>query len=264
MRFMNTEVETHDPYAEIAAFYDLEHDAFVDDIECLMNFVVSTGDPVLELGVGSGRVLAAIAAAGYRVTGVDTSAPMLAAARQRIETGGIAQFVTLEQLSMLEAARAAGGPFGVVIASLNSLLHLASPTDQRTTLRQAWEALDPRGQLLIDLMNPTPAVLSALDHQFVLEATLHHPDGSTVQKFSSRSISPSEQLIRTKLWYDVTAPDGSFRRTPTSFTMRYLQRSELELLLELTGFASWEFYGSYDLDPFDDHSERMLVAVEKS
>ena len=45
---------------------------------------------------------------------------------------------------------------------------------------------------------------------------------------------------------------------------RYIQRAELELMLELAGFKSWEIYGSYDLDPFTDHSDRLLVAAEKS
>jgi len=45
--------------------------------------------------------------------------------------------------------------------------------------------------------------------------------------------------------------------------MRYLHRSELELLLELAGFSVWEIYGSYELDPFDDESDRLLIVAEK-
>ncbi len=261
---MKSESLPHDPYADIARYYDLEHDPFEDDIDCLMNFVVSTGDPVLELGAGTGRIVAAIAEAGYRVTGIDTSAPMLATARARLEAGGAAKRATLLELSMLNAAEAPGGPFGVVIASLNCLQHLTTIGEQRQALRQAWEALDPRGQLLIDLMNPTPAALTALDHQLVLEGTFSDSDGSTVQKFSTRRISPAEQLIHTDLWYDVTAPDGSLRRLTTAYAMRYVHRAELELMLETAGFVSWEIYGSYDLDPFEDHSDRLLVAAEKS
>jgi SAM-dependent methyltransferase len=261
---MNTEAPAADPYAEIVAFYDLEHDQFDDDLECLLNFVVSTGDPVLELGAGSGRVMAAIAGAGYRVTGIDTSTEMLAAARSRLRSPKLNKRSTLVELSMLDAAEAPGGPFGVVIASLNSLQHLTTPADQRRALSQAWAALDPRGQLLIDLMNPTPTALAALDHQLVLEGTFERGDGAIVQKFSSRRISPAEQLIDTDLWYDVTMPNGTLRRITTSFTMRYIQRAELELMLELAGYKSWEIYGSYDLDPFTDHSDRLLVAAEKS
>jgi hypothetical protein len=44
--------------------------------------------------------------------------------------------------------------------------------------------------------------------------------------------------------------------------MRYLYRSELELMLELAGFVEWQLYGSYDLDPYDDQSDRLIAAAE--
>ena len=111
---------------------------------------------------------------------------------------------------------------------------------------------------------PTPSTLTALDHPFMLEGSWTRDDDSVVQKFSSRRVSPAEQQIETQLWYDITAHDGPLRRVPTGFTLRYLHRAELELMLELAGFASWECYGSYDLDTFDDHSDRLIVAAEAS
>jgi SAM-dependent methyltransferase len=261
---MNMTDSPNDPYRAIPELYDLEHDQFDDDIGCLMNFVVSTGDPVLELGAGTGRLVVPIAEAGYRVTGIDTSASMLAVAKQRVEIAGVADRVTLLELGMEVASSATGGPFGVVVASLNSLLHLESAAAQRTALAQAFAALDPRGQLLIDVLNPTPSTLTGLDHQFLLEGTWTRDNGSVVQKFSSRRVFPAEQQIETQIWYDITAPDGSLRRIPTGFTMRYLHRAELALMLELAGFASWECYGSYELDPYDDQSDRLIVAAEAS
>jgi hypothetical protein len=44
--------------------------------------------------------------------------------------------------------------------------------------------------------------------------------------------------------------------------MRYLVASELTLLLEVSGFVEWKRYGSYDLDPFDDRSDRLIVTAE--
>jgi hypothetical protein len=44
--------------------------------------------------------------------------------------------------------------------------------------------------------------------------------------------------------------------------MRYVHRAELELLLELAGFVEWQVYGSYELDPYDDQSDRLLVIAE--
>jgi SAM-dependent methyltransferase len=253
-----------DPYAEIAELYDLEHDSFDDDILSLMNFIESTGDPVLELGCGTGRFLAPIAEVGFRVTGLDASAPMLDRARKRIAGLENPGLVTLVENDLTEADKAPGGPFGVVLISLNGLLHADSSERQRAVLKAAKRALDPRGQLLIDVLNPTPQALAHFDQSVVLEGTWTRSPGETVQKFSSRHVSLASQTIHTDLWYDIINPEGSTRRIRTQFDMRYLHSAELELMLELAGFASWEIYGSYDLDPFDDHSERILIAAEAS
>ncbi|HEU0114492.1 MAG TPA: class I SAM-dependent methyltransferase, partial [Thermomicrobiales bacterium] len=83
-----------------------------------------------------------------------------------------------------------------------------------------------------------------------------------VDKFSARRVSAAAQRIETNLWYDLTAADDGVRRIATSFPMRYLHRAELELLLELAGFVEWQVYGGYELEPFDDAAERIVVTAE--
>ena len=51
-------------YASIAAYYDSEHDQFDDDIEWYLHLAEVAGPRILELGCGSGRLLAPLAAAG--------------------------------------------------------------------------------------------------------------------------------------------------------------------------------------------------------
>jgi SAM-dependent methyltransferase len=253
---------TTDAYAALPALYDLEHDSFGDDVDFYLNFVEAAGDPVLELGCGTGRLLVPIADAGFHVTGVDRSAPMLARAEARIRAAGHEPRVRLHRGEMSDLSAVPGGPFGVAIVALNGLQHVADPGQQRRTLSSILKSLDPRGQLLIDVLNPTPDALRALDHSLVHEGTWFAENGVRVDKLAARRVSPATQTIATELWYDLTATDGSLRRIATTLTMRYLHRAELELMLELAGFAEWQFYGSYDLDPFDDHSERLIVAAE--
>jgi SAM-dependent methyltransferase len=251
-----------DPYAKISELYDLEHLPYDDDVEFYGSFIEAAGDPVLELACGSGRLLAPIARAGFRVTGVDRSAAMLARAESLLSEQGLADKVILHEASMEDAASAPGGPFGVVIIALNSLMHVTSQSEQRACLQSCHAALDPRGQLLIDLLNPTPETLRGFDHSHGHDGIWHRPDGVRVDKFSSRRVFPANQQIETQLWYDLTAPDGSVKRVATSYMMRYVHRAELELMLELAGFPEWQVYGSYELDPFTDLSERLIVAAE--
>lgn len=251
-----------DPYAAIPELYDLEHAGFSDDIPLYLNIAEAVGDPILELGCGTGRVLLPLAEAGFRVTGIDCSAPMLQRADVAATALGVQGAVSLVESDMTDADRAPGGPFGLVLVPLNGLLHLADPAVQRAALAATRRALDPRGQLVLDLFNPVSEILRAFDRTAVHEGSWELPAGTRVDKFGSRRLHTAHQRIETDLWYDLLDPDGSLRRVRTSYAMRYIYRAELELMLELAGFAEWEIYGSYDLDPFDDASDRLLVLAE--
>ena len=251
-----------DPYAGIAELYDLEHRDYGDDLGLYFDLARVVGDPILELGCGTGRVLVPLAEAGYRITGLDASTPMLDRARTATEAAGVSSRVTLHAGPMAQAERAAGGPFGLAIIALNGLLHLPSAEAQRTALTAARRALDPRAQLVVDVLNPTPEALRALDSALGHEGTWRLPDGTRVDKFAARRVSPSRQRIDTELWYDRLAPDRTLHRTATSYPMRYVHRAELELMLELSGFVEWQVYGGYELEPYDDVSERLIVIAE--
>jgi SAM-dependent methyltransferase len=251
-----------DAYARIAELYDLEHDDYSEDVDFYLNFVEAVGDPVLELGCGTGRLLTGIADAGFRITGLDRSGAMLERARERVVRSAASHFVALQEGEISTATDVPGGPFGVAIIALNGLLHLADGRAQREALASVRQALDPRGLLLIDVLNPTPETLRGLDHSLVHEGVWYLADGRRVDKFASRRVAPATQSIATELWYDLTGPDGAVQRIATSLPMRYLYPSELELMLELAGFAEWQVYGNYDLEPFGDQSERLIVAAE--
>ena len=258
---MTTELPS-DPYARIAEYYDLEHDEFDDDLAFYLNSIDIVGDPVLEIGCGSGRLVRPIAADGRRITGLDTSSIMLDRLSESLADQPFRSNVTSVQLDMREAGGAPGGPFGVVIFSLNGLMHAADPGAQLAALKSARAAIDPRGQLLIDLINPSLDTLREYDGRVMHEGSWETESGEVVEKYSVRRLTSVEQLIHTRIWYDRIALDGSVARTTSTFDLRYIHRNELELMLTAAGFCDPHFYGSYDLDPLDDHSDRMVVTAE--
>ena len=72
--------------AEAAAFarlYDLDLVEDPGDVDLYLALAGRVGGPILELGVGTGRLAVPLAAAGYDVTGVDLDPAMLARARSR-------------------------------------------------------------------------------------------------------------------------------------------------------------------------------------
>ncbi len=249
------------PYDSIAALYDLEHTVFTDDIPLMRNIAEIVGDPVVELGCGSGRVLLPIAADGFDVTGVDTSQPMLdALEREAAAIGGGA--ITTVNADMRGPLPLPSDTYGVAMFSLNGLLHLETQPDQIAALAEAARVLDPRGQLVIDIFHPTPEYLTQIAGGPHLEGVWTDAGGREVEKWAHRRVNPASQTIDTRLWYDTVRDDGGVERVRTSFTLRYIHAAELELMLHRAGFVEWKLYGTYELDPFDGGSERIIALAE--
>jgi SAM-dependent methyltransferase len=254
--------ELADPYAAISELYDLEHANYDDDLDLYLPLARAASQPILELGCGSGRLLVPLARAGATITGLDSSSPMLAQAESAASSAGVSDRISLVTGSMVTADQVVTGPFGLVIVALNSLLHVATAAAQRQTLASASRLLAPGGRLVVDLLNPVPGFLQAMERGVQHEGTWLRDDGSRIDKFAARQVFPADQQIETDLWYDITGPEGELRRVATSYPMRYLHRAELDLLLEVVGFSSWQVYGSYDLDHYADDADRLLVIAE--
>lgn len=87
-------------------------------------------------------------------------------------------------------------------------------------------------------------------------------ENGEVEKWSHRRLQPASQTIATRIWYDRVDKGGLLTRVRASFTVRYIHAAELVLMLEKAGFVEWQLYGSYELDPFDDTSERLIALAE--
>jgi SAM-dependent methyltransferase len=252
-----------DPYRLIAELYDAEHADFDEDIELLLSVTEELDGPILELGCGSGRVILPLAEAGHQVTGVDVSPVMLERARCRVETASPALSVHLAEMDMRSSDPALEGTFQMALYSLNGFMHLTTQDDQLRSLTSVHRSLRPHGMVYFDLMNPAPEYLERIAAHPSLDWSGALGDGRRVIKWTQREVDIHQQTIDTSIWYDLTGHDGQVRRIHTDFTLRYVHLSELALMLNLTGFGQPSAYGSYDLDPLDAQSERLIVTAEK-
>lgn len=252
-----------DPYRQIDELYDAEHASFDDDVDLYLAMAKEVDGPILELGCGTGRILVPLANAGAQVTGIDSSPVMLRRARQALASLDDDTGVQLANLDMRNADQAPGGPFALVIYSLNGLMHLDTQAGQIASLRSVGKSLADGGMVLIDIMNPSPDYLEQIAGAALLEWTGQSADGSVIQKWAHREIDVHAQSIETRLWYDLTSVSGELNRLHTGFTLRYLHLAELSLMLREAGFGEPTAYGSYQLDPLDSQSERMIVTAEK-
>ncbi|MDP9283967.1 MAG: class I SAM-dependent methyltransferase [Actinomycetota bacterium] len=139
-------------YDNIARIYDPWSRSVVEDVAFYVEEAVRAGGPVLELGVGTGRIAVPIAVAGVPVVGVDTSEGMLEVARERAELAGAAELVDLRHGDMRDPP--VDGVFPLVAIPFRSLLHMESQADRRTALRAVRERLVPGGRFVFDVFTP--------------------------------------------------------------------------------------------------------------
>lgn len=132
----------------IADVYDDLY-AEATDVEGTVATVATLGGPVLELGVGTGRLALPLLAAGLEVHGVDASPAMVE--RLRAKPRGDEVRVTVGDFAALDGV---GDGFGTVLLPFNALFNLCSEGEQRRCLRRCAEVLRPGGAVVVEAAVP--------------------------------------------------------------------------------------------------------------
>ena len=137
-------------YDAIAELYDPWSASVVEDVAFYLEEARRSGGPVVELGVGTGRIAVPIAADGIRVIGVDSSRGMLEVCARRAALAGVD--VDLRVGDLREPPVAERVP--LVICPFRSLLHMHTDEDRRRVLESARELLVPGGRFVFDVFAP--------------------------------------------------------------------------------------------------------------
>jgi SAM-dependent methyltransferase len=246
-------VPAYDPLSDL---YDLEytHDY---DLPFWLSLAEREVGPVIEWGAGTGRIAAPLAAAGHDVTAVEISGHMVELGKDK---GGTVEWVVGDMRSVKLERRC-----GLAICAFNSFLCLTEVDDALAALRNAREHLVPGGLLGIEISAFSPEELvdppsgTALRHDFARVL----PDGR-LDRFSVSHYDAATQLMEMRLFYERYDASGTLEnRRVHDLTIRIVGRSELELILQLTGFEVEAVYGGFEGEPFTSTSDHLIVLARK-
>ena len=249
----------------IAEYYD--HSPILvqrtQDIAFYSNTVKRYGDPVLELGCGTGRITMAIAEAGHHVVGLDVSKKMLERAaekRSRLERQA-QELVQLVQGDM--SGFDLSQQFRSVIIPFRPFQHLLETEQQIRCLDCVRRHLAPRGRLVLDFFQTDADRMH--DPKFLEESALAEYDmpGGRHVALSERVAAFHRALQRNdvEMIFRVTHADGKQERLVMTWTLRYFFRFEVEHLLARCGFRIEALYGNFDSSPLQDASPEMIFVA---
>ncbi|MDQ3178306.1 MAG: class I SAM-dependent methyltransferase [Actinomycetota bacterium] len=245
-----------DSYGEaFAEVYD-EWYRDLDDVGSVVAFVTGelasssegTGNPaLLELGVGTGRLALPFAAAGWRVTGIDSSRAML----DRLSAKDPSTTVTAVLGDMVDDMPS--GSFDVVLAGYNTIFNVLTAERQRELFRRVAGVLAPAGCFVLEAFVPDDpprtggdlTVRSIAADAVVLHASVHEPDH---QRAHGQFIEITEA--------------GGVRLRPWS--IRYAGPAELDEMAAAAGMALSTRVASTDRAAFDDESSHHIAVYRLS
>jgi SAM-dependent methyltransferase len=217
---------------------------------------------VLELGCGYGRLLAPLARAGHRVTGVDADAGLLTLARETVAAlpAPARERVTLLADDMRTFALDAR--FERVLIPYNGLYCLPSEAEQIACLANAARHLAPGGRLVFDGY--------AIDafHEAVDEDD-EHDDAQPVVSVEWRGrvwdvLEHSDwvraaQVLRVR--YECRPRDGG-APVMDAVNHRYLLTGQVGGVCEAAGLRVVETAGGFRGEPLDADSEHLVCVAE--
>lgn len=231
---------------------------------------VADGQPALDAGCGTGRLLVPWLQRGYDVDGCDVSADMLARCRARAARAGYDPTLLVQALHAIDAPRR----YRTVVAC--GVLGLGSTRAQdEEALRRLHRSLEPGGTLILDNETPyakarrwplwTRAARSDLPEAWPAPGSRARASDGAEYELRARAIDldPLDQTLRLEIRADKWVDGEHVADETHELTLRMYFRDELLLLLERAGFAVVEVWGGYDGEPPSADSETLVYIARR-
>lgn len=209
--------------------------------------------PILELGVGTGRLAIPLVERGHDVVGLDAS-PIMLAKCPRSVTPVLADMADLPFTPSIPAGnnRPATG-FGAALCAFNTLFNLPSARAQGRFLNQVAQVLAPGAPLVIEAITGSDLIgsgdsslgVSRIEpDKLVLSATMVD---HTAQTITGQHVDITEEGIKMRPWL-----------------LRWTTPSQLDELAQEAGLKLFERYADWTQGSFSTSSELAISVYIKA
>lgn len=191
------------------------------------------GQPALDVGCGTGRLLLDYLSAGLDVDGVDLSPEMLELCREKANKLGLEPNLFQQEMAELDLPR----NYRTIFVPSSSFQLVTDLSDAMETLRRFYQHLEPGGTLVISIMDISsdkPIDWKVLSEEIRLE------DNLTVRFWWRANFDQETQLQHTENRYELVQDEEVvytelYRRSPAT---RNYSLAEILALVEDAGFAN--------------------------
>lgn len=231
-----------DRFAEVYDQWYPKRDA--DEAVNALATLAGTG-PVLELGVGTGRLALPLLERGLEVHGIDASTRMIA--RLRDKPGGERITVTIGDFADVDV----DGKYPLIFVAFSTLYALLTQEEQVRCFQNVARVLADDGVFVVQAFVPD---LGRFDRGQRVGVT-HLEDG--VVRLEVSQHDPVAQVVDT---HHIEVGEGGIRAFPLK--VRYAWPAELDLMARTAGLRCRERWGGWQRQPFGPESRIHISLYE--
>lgn len=245
------------PKNSLPLYYHLHHYQHMEDLSFWLDLARQQGGELLELGCGTGRLLARFVEAGCRAVGLDIDYQMLAML-QRFWPN------TLDQPAIFQADMAhfhMDANFPLILLPCNTLSTLSQPV-RWSTFACAAAHLSPHGVFATSLPNPILLQeFSPVGDSEVEDFFLSPEDGEPVQVSSAWKRAGDDFTVS---WhYDHLFPDGRVERSTIRTRHTLVKPDAYFEELDSLGLRVIDLYGDFDKSPFSPDASQLIILAAR-
>jgi len=244
----------------VARFYDAVYAQVRDgtDNAFYLARMAAAGGPVLEIGVGTGRLLRAALGRGVDAWGVDVSPAMVERCRAQLPAEARERVRVADAVTMRLGRR-----FALVVAPFRVLSHVALVEDQLRLLDTVHEHLVPGGAFVFDLYVPNlELLLEGMPETCDFDG--EWAPGRRLRRFvSSAPADLARQTNHVRMAF-VWDEEGGERRDAWEFDMRFFFRFEVEHLVARSRLKLESIRGGFDGEPLAADSAELVVTCRRT
>lgn len=203
-------------------------------------------EPILELGIGTGRIALPLAARGLQVYGIDNSEAML----ERLNAKPYAERMVTRVGDM--AVDGFDIPFGLVFVAFSTIYLIHTQERQVETFRNAARHLRPGGVFVVEAF-----VHDRTRWTHLQETLTTHVEPECVT-LRVGTLDPMTQIIAMQQ-IDLSPAGLAFRPNK----LRFIYPSEMDLMAQLAGLRLRERWGDWHGSAFTATSSTQIAVYEK-
>jgi SAM-dependent methyltransferase len=254
-------VSDYDAFADIYDAWAGSAPATREDIPFYVAEAAGATTPVLELGVGAGRVAIPVAQSGKLVVGLDRSPAMLAEGRRRAAAAAVADRIEFVEADMRDFRL--GKRFDRIFVPFRSILHLLTADDLVACLRAVRDHLAPGGRLVFNVFEPDPAFMRRNNDRTEFRGEFRHPTTGRRTFLWAHLLFhlPASRLDIRASTEELDERGVVVERRYRCTALRLTTRKEYEAAFAQAGLRPIALYGWFDRRRYTPKAKEMVWVV---